>query len=87
MNETKDAFQQLYSVIQKLRSPEGCPWDREQTAGSLKEYVLEEAFELVEAIEKGFHEDVVRSHHLSQGRQLGYPPLLRQGCNQARQSF
>lgn len=41
-------------IIAKLRSPEGCPWDREQTHRTLKQYIIEEAHELVEAIE---HED------------------------------
>ena len=36
-----------------LRSPEGCPWDREQTLESLTQFVLEEAYEVVEAIEQG----------------------------------
>lgn len=39
-------------IITILRSPEGCPWDREQTHDTLKKYVLEEAHELVEAIEQ-----------------------------------
>ncbi|MDS9473285.1 nucleoside triphosphate pyrophosphohydrolase [Sporosarcina pasteurii] len=41
-------------IIAKLRSPEGCPWDREQTHVTLKKYLIEEAHELLEAIE---HED------------------------------
>ncbi|MDS8854821.1 MazG family protein, partial [Streptococcus pneumoniae] len=36
----------------KLRSPEGCPWDREQTHESLRPYLLEEAHELLQAIEE-----------------------------------
>ena len=41
----------LVSVMDRLRSPGGCPWDAEQTHRSLVEYVVEEAYELVEAIE------------------------------------
>jgi tetrapyrrole methylase family protein/MazG family protein len=37
----------------KLRGPDGCPWDREQTMGSLRPFILEEAYELVEAIGQG----------------------------------
>lgn len=44
-------FPRLRKVIQKLRSPEGCPWDREQTHRSLRKYLLEEAFEVIEAID------------------------------------
>ncbi|MER5863845.1 MazG family protein [Kitasatospora sp. NPDC002040] len=43
----------LASVMDRLRSPGGCPWDAEQTHASLVKYLVEEAFELVEAIEEG----------------------------------
>ncbi|MCY4625955.1 MAG: hypothetical protein OXE58_00105, partial [Acidobacteria bacterium] len=42
----------LVEVMAKLRSDEGCPWDREQTWNSLRRYVLEEAYELVEAVDR-----------------------------------
>jgi tetrapyrrole methylase family protein / MazG family protein len=44
-------FHQLIEVIDKLMSPEGCPWDREQTLPSLRKCVLEEVHELIEAID------------------------------------
>lgn len=44
-------FQRLCEVIAKLRSPEGCPWDRQQTLASIKPYTLEETYELLEAID------------------------------------
>lgn len=47
------AFQRLCDVIARLRSPEGCPWDREQTLESIKPYTLEETYELLEAIDSG----------------------------------
>ena len=47
------AFADLVRVMATLRSPEGCPWDREQTLESLSHYVLEEAYEVVDAIERG----------------------------------
>ncbi|GAA3007623.1 nucleoside triphosphate pyrophosphohydrolase [Kitasatospora albolonga] len=43
----------LVAVMDRLRSPGGCPWDAEQTHASLVKYLVEEAFELVEAIEEG----------------------------------
>ncbi|MGA5824294.1 MazG family protein [Kitasatospora sp. NPDC094028] len=43
----------LVTVMDRLRSPGGCPWDAEQTHGSLVKYLVEEAYELVEAIEAG----------------------------------
>jgi len=44
-------FRRLCEVIAKLRSPEGCPWDRQQTMKSIKPYTLEETYELLEAID------------------------------------
>jgi tetrapyrrole methylase family protein/MazG family protein len=46
-------FQELLKIMEKLRGEKGCPWDREQTRDSLKPYIIEEAYELVEAIEEG----------------------------------
>ncbi len=45
------AFLRLCEVIAKLRSPDGCPWDRKQTLASIKPYTLEETYELLEAID------------------------------------
>lgn len=48
-----DELQKLLSLMAHLRGPSGCPWDREQTMRSLRPFVLEEAYELVEAIGSG----------------------------------
>jgi len=45
-------FARLVRIMATLRSPQGCPWDREQTLASLTHYVLEEAYEVVDAIER-----------------------------------
>ena len=45
------SWSNLVSIIAKLRSPEGCPWDRAQTHESLKRFLLEETYELFEAID------------------------------------
>jgi MazG family protein len=47
------ALPELVAVMERLRAPGGCPWDREQTPESLRRYILEEAHELVEAIDSG----------------------------------
>lgn len=48
------SFSRLLAIMRKLRHPKrGCPWDLKQTPASLKEYVLEEAHELIEAIDNG----------------------------------
>jgi len=52
-------FQQLCEVVAKLRSPAGCPWDREQTLESIKPYTLEETYELLEAIDSGDDKAIV----------------------------
>lgn len=48
--DTKEAFGRLYSIIQKLRAPDGCPWDREQTPQTMRSDLIEETFEAVDAI-------------------------------------
>lgn len=50
-DETK-ALERLMAIIRALRAPEGCPWDREQTHESLTRCLVEEAYEVLEAIEK-----------------------------------
>lgn len=47
------AFERLVGVMARLRAPGGCPWDREQTLASLKPYLVEEAYEVLEAIDLG----------------------------------
>jgi tetrapyrrole methylase family protein / MazG family protein len=47
------AFQELVELIARLRAPGGCPWDREQTHQSLKPMTIEEAYEVLEAIDEG----------------------------------
>ena len=46
-------FAGLQALVARLRGPEGCPWDREQTGASMRHFVLEETYELLEAIEGG----------------------------------
>ena len=50
-NAAGDAFARLVDLMAILRSPEGCPWDREQTHQSLKRNLLEETYEVLEAID------------------------------------
>jgi nucleoside triphosphate diphosphatase len=48
-------FDRLVEIVATLRAPEGCPWDREQTIQSLKPFVLEETYEVLEAIDREDH--------------------------------
>ncbi len=47
------SFDRLVEVMRTLRAPHGCPWDREQTLSSLRPYVLEETYELLDALDRG----------------------------------
>jgi MazG family protein len=46
-------FERLVEIMRRLRAPDGCPWDREQTPASLRPFVLEETYEVLEAIDSG----------------------------------
>jgi MazG family protein len=46
-------FDRLVEIMRALRAPDGCPWDREQTHASLRPFVLEETYEVLDAIESG----------------------------------
>ena len=48
-----ERFDRLVEIMRALRAPDGCPWDREQTQASLRPFVLEETYEVLEAIEHG----------------------------------
>ena len=53
MLKKKQTLAELLGIMAQLRSPSGCPWDREQTEQTLKKYLIEEAYETLEAIEEG----------------------------------
>jgi uncharacterized protein YabN with tetrapyrrole methylase and pyrophosphatase domain len=55
----KEAIFDLLRVMARLRSPTGCPWDREQTHRSLRRHAIEEVYELIDAIEAGDDHDMV----------------------------
>jgi len=50
--EDKPDFNSLIEIMSRLRGPNGCPWDREQTHRSLKPYLIEEAYEVIDAIDR-----------------------------------
>jgi len=51
--ENRDGFAALKEIIAKLRGPDGCPWDRKQTHASLKPYLIEECYEVLQALDEG----------------------------------
>lgn len=51
MKKSKPAINDLLQVMAQLRSPQGCPWDREQSHLSLRRHAIEEVYELIDAIE------------------------------------
>jgi NTP pyrophosphatase (non-canonical NTP hydrolase) len=76
-------FAELFSLMADLRAPGGCPWDREQSLASLRQYVVEEAGEVVAAIDRILeYEDSLR-------HEAGLPtadPAPPEGDDQARTS-
>lgn len=55
-----EAFAKLVRIMARLRAPGGCPWDREQTHASIKPYVIEEAYEVAEAIDDGDYDELCK---------------------------
>jgi tetrapyrrole methylase family protein / MazG family protein len=53
MDKQLNGFDRLMELMRKLRGPDGCPWDAEQDHSSLKRYLLEETYEVIEAIDSG----------------------------------
>jgi len=51
MSTTGERFERAVTIMERLRAPGGCPWDREQTFDSIKPYTLEETYEVLEAID------------------------------------
>ena len=56
--QSGQTFPRLVELMQRLLAPDGCPWDREQDLMSLRKYVLEEACEVIDAIEGGDRKDL-----------------------------
>jgi MazG family protein len=52
MSSTGSRFEHLVSIMRALRAPDGCPWDREQTLASLRPFLLEETYEVIDAIDR-----------------------------------
>jgi tetrapyrrole methylase family protein/MazG family protein len=57
--ESYREFEKLYSIIATLRGPNGCPWDQEQTHESLKKHLIEESYELLDAIDRDDVDDII----------------------------
>ena len=73
-----DAFDGLVDVVRRLREPGGCPWDRAQTPQTLRPYVVEEAFELAEALDG---EDPDALHNATGSTRISEPlPLSCSSC-------
>ena len=73
------AFERLVEIVARLRAPGGCPWDREQTLESLRPFVLEETYEVLEAIDGG-DRDALREEI---GDMIFEGVLLAQVCAEA----
>jgi tetrapyrrole methylase family protein/MazG family protein len=58
MMKSGEYWQQLLKIMADLRAPDGCPWDREQDHQTLKRYLIEETYEVLDALEKGNDDDI-----------------------------
>src|SRR6266516_737105 len=56
---TKRTFDQLVELITTWRGPQGCPWDRKQTLETLKPFVIEESYEVVDAIDRNDRDGLI----------------------------
>ena len=56
-----ESFENLLAIMERLRGEGGCPWDREQTLKSIRTYIVEEAYELVDAISHGETQDMIEA--------------------------
>jgi tetrapyrrole methylase family protein/MazG family protein len=56
--DAEERFRELLNLIEKLRSPDGCPWDRAQKKGDIGRYLIEEAYEVLEALEASSPENI-----------------------------
>ncbi len=52
MEQDPSSFDTLENIVAKLRAPDGCPWDRDQTHASIKPYLIEEAYEVLQALDE-----------------------------------
>ena len=58
LSGVNDTFTDLYDIVTILRGEDGCPWDKEQTAGTLRKSIIEEAYECVNEIDAGHDENL-----------------------------
>ncbi len=58
MKDIDSKFSQLVHIMEKLRSDDGCPWDRKQTHQSLRQHLLEEAYEVLETIDEERYDEL-----------------------------
>jgi MazG family protein len=56
--DAAQAFAELVGIVRRLRAPGGCPWDREQTPETLKSFVVEETYEVIDAIDSGRPDEI-----------------------------
>jgi tetrapyrrole methylase family protein/MazG family protein len=86
-------FYDLIEIMDRLREPGGCPWDREQTHDSLKKYLVEESYEVIEAIDEQNYDKIIEElgdvllqvvFHAAIGKEDGYfnvNDIVRAICN------
>ncbi|MGM0595530.1 MAG: nucleoside triphosphate pyrophosphohydrolase [Myxococcota bacterium] len=81
MNNKKKSFYQLVETVEKLLSENGCPWDKAQTLSSLRQYLLEETYELLSVMESG------PEKHLEELGDLLFQIVFQSALRQRRGDF
>jgi MazG family protein len=77
-----EAFQELVEVMRRLLAPDGCPWDREQTLATLEPFLLEECYELLEAMR-----DPDPAHHREELGDVLFQVVFQAAIRQAEGAF
>lgn len=68
MSETRSDFEALIETVRRLRAPGGCPWDREQTHQSLRPYLIEEAYEVLDVLDDVTSDDLLARNPTVRGK-------------------
>ena len=72
VDKSAEQFIKLLEIVEKLRGPDGCPWDKEQTPASLLPYFLEETYEVIESIDQSNWDNL--KEELGDNAMLPYKP-------------
>ena len=82
---TGDKFERLVEIMATLRGPNGCPWDKQQDFSSLKPMLVEEVYEVLEAVENGDFDGCIFNRQGIGPDDGGLPGPASAGANRSRE--